>query len=147
MNWLCLNCGVEVRDLDGWLEPVRGWPAWATVAPYRYEAHPQAAELGGLESGANCQRYAYSVLALFGRHMPPHRSSELWEDTSLQHPARADVHDLDLVLFNDSDDARGAHVAIVMGDELLHLCAEEGRPAIWSWTDLLAGRATDTWSG
>ncbi|NNC12851.1 hydrolase [Planctomonas sp. JC2975] len=126
---------MEAQDLDRRLRPVGGWPAWATVAPYRYEAHPQASELGGLESGANCQRYAYAVLALFGLHVPPHRSSELWEDQSLEHPDRVDAEDLDLVLFNNSDAAWGAHVAIVMGDDLLHLCAEEGRPATWSWTD------------
>jgi hypothetical protein len=126
---------VDAQDLDEWLRPAGGWPAWVTVAPYRYEAHPQAPGLGGLVCGANCQRYAYAVLALFGLRVPPHRSSELWEDQSLEHPDRVNAEDLDLVLFNDSDDAWGAHVAIVMGDQLLHLCAEEGRPAIWSWTD------------
>jgi len=105
------------------------------VAPYRFEAHPQASDSIPLASGANCQRYAYAVLALFDRRVPPHRSSELWEDSTLKHPDRTDAHDLDLVLFNDSDNAWGAHVAIVVGDGLLHLCAEEGRPAIWSWAD------------
>ena len=135
VDYPCWNRRVDVHDLDGWLQPDGGWPTWVTVAPYSYEAHPQASELGGLESGANCQRYAYAVLALFDLRLPPHRTSELWEDQSLEHPDRADARDLDLVLFNHSDDPWGAHVAIVTGDMLLHLCAEEGRPAIWSWTD------------
>ncbi|WP_157071602.1 hydrolase [Curtobacterium ammoniigenes] len=75
------------------------------------------------------------MLALFGLRVPAHRSTELWEDQRLAHPDSVDARDLDLVLFNNSNEAWGAHVAVVMGDALLHLCAEEGRPAIWSWTD------------
>ncbi|GAB3615091.1 hydrolase [Humibacter ginsengisoli] len=126
---------MEARDLDQWLRPTGGWPSWATAAPYRYEAHPQASALAPIDAGANCQRYAYAVLELFDRRIPPHCSSQLWEDEILSHPERNDAQDLDLVLFNDSPSAWGAHVAIVAGDRLLHLCAEEGRPAFWFWND------------
>ncbi len=30
---------------------------------------------------------------------------------------------------------RGAHVAVLIGGQLLHLCAEVGHPAVWSWND------------
>jgi hypothetical protein len=133
--FLCLTLRVEEGDLAKWLSPIGGWPAWVTDAPYRYAAHPQASGSGPMEDGANCQRYAYAVLDLFDRRVLPHRSSELWEDESLAHPDRDDARDLDLVLFNDSGAAWGAHVAVVAGDQLLHLCAEEGRPALWAWGD------------
>ena len=122
-------------ELDHTLRPRGGWPAWATAAPYRLDSHPQASGLPSLDAGANCQRYAYAVLELFDSHVAPHRSSELWEDTSLTHRAGGEAQNLDLALFNASADAWGAHVAIVFGAGLLHLCAEEGIPAIWSWRD------------
>ena len=124
---------MERLDLDLRLRPPGGWPGWVSHTPYRSQAHPQAADLGPLESGANCQRYAYAVLALFDRFVPPHRSSELWEDPAFVHPEPTGAEDLDLVLFNDSEMAWGAHVAVVVGEVLLHLCAEERRPALWSW--------------
>jgi hypothetical protein len=134
-RWLRWHPGVVLteQDLGEVLRPSGGWPTWVTHAAYRSDAHPQAAALSALEFGANCQRYAYEFLALFDRRVPPHRSSELWGDANLTHCDRYEARDLDLALFNESNDAWGAHVAIVVGDRLLHLCAEEGRPAIWSW--------------
>jgi hypothetical protein len=70
--------------------------------------------------------------------VPPHRSSELWEDADFSHHDHDQAQDLDLALFNDSNTAWGAHVAVVVGDTLLHLCAEEGRPAFWSWDEFAA---------
>ena len=116
-----------------------GWPNWVTEAPYVASAHPQAADLPPICEGANCQRYAYGILSLFGLQVSPHRSSELWSDVSLEHMQVADAHDLDLVLFNETDHAWGAHVAVVLGSRLLHLCAEEGVPAAWTW-DAFASR-------
>jgi len=40
---------------------------------------------------------------------------------------------LDLVLFNDSSDAQGAHLGVWMSpDQILHLCPEVGVPAVWT---------------
>lgn len=36
---------------------------------------------------------------------------------------------------NRTGEAWGAHVAIVFGDFLLHLSAEVGWPALWSWEE------------
>ena len=60
---------------------------------------------GPIEAGANCQRYAYAVLGLFDRHVPGHRSSELWDDQAFIHPPINNLHDLDLVLFNANNSA------------------------------------------
>ena len=52
-----------------------------------------------LSAGANCQHYAYAVLAQFGLHLPPWRSSELWAD--MQATRRVtDFEPLDLLLFS-----------------------------------------------
>jgi len=125
----------RVISTAGWPQPARGWPAWVFTAPYVGVAHPQEPSLGPIESGANCQRYAYGVVSLFNRQVPDHRSSELWDDPSLAHPSLDHLQDLDLVLFNADDSAWGAHVAVLIGRQLLHLCAEVGHPAVWSWSD------------
>lgn len=51
--------------------------------PYDATRHPRAAPHRPLAEGANCQLYAYAFLTLFGRHVPAHRSSELWADPTL----------------------------------------------------------------
>lgn len=127
--------GLSVVELSRYPRPDAGWPDWVVTVRYEGAAHPQAASIGDIEHGANCQRYAYAVLGLFGRVIPPHRSSELWDDASFEHITQEDAQDLDLVLFNSTAESWGAHVAVVLGDRLLHLCAEENRPALWAWND------------
>lgn len=77
-----------------------------------------------LSSGANCQRFAYALLAFYGRKLPPFRSSELWEDNTFTFPP-THLEPLDLLLFNENPQAFGAHVAVYLG---------EG-DAIRSWVD------------
>lgn len=117
-------------------------PADFWTVPYAGARHPGAATVTaspGLAAGANCQLFAYAVLGHFGLAPPPLRSSELWDDTAST--VRAPVPEpLDLLLFNGSHDAYGAHVGVWAGDDaVLHLCAEVGRPAVWSLADF-AGR-------
>lgn len=115
--------------------PEDGWPDWVFTAPYDGSAHPQAMSLKSPSEGANCQLFAYATIRLFGLTLPPHRSSDLWEDGRFAHIDADDVHRLDLVLFNKSLDAWGAHVAVVVAGGFLHLCAEVGHPAVWQWSD------------
>jgi hypothetical protein len=115
--------------------PVGGWPDWVFSAPYLGAAQPKAVEAGPVARGANCQRYAYAVLELFGRMVPPHRSSDLWADADFRHVSAGDATDLDLVLFNATAEPWGAHVAVAINGRLLHLCREIGRPALWGWAD------------
>lgn len=85
-----------------------------------------------LSGGANCQRYAYAVLAHFGRSLPPFRSSELWADKDHTDLA-SDFEPLDLLLFAEHPEPFGAHVAVYAGDGMaLHLCRAVGVPAVWS---------------
>ena len=124
-----------VPETEFGCRPLGGWPAWVGSAPYAGAAHPQSEGAPPLARGANCQRYAYAVLSLFDRTLPPHRSSELWSDEKLRHVERHEAMTLDLVLFNRTDVAWGSHVAVIFGSRLLHLCSEVGTPAIWSWAD------------
>ncbi|GAB3800900.1 hypothetical protein GCM10028798_16080 [Humibacter antri] len=126
---------ITAKELSRTAAPSSGWPSWATSAPYVAAAFPGADCSARLEDGASCQLYAYAVLALFGRPVPSHRSSELWDDPSFAHVDQAESRDFDLVLFSADGAAWGAHVAVVFGGALLHLCAEEGRPALWTWED------------
>ncbi|WIB65748.1 hydrolase [Curtobacterium sp. MCBD17_040] len=119
----------------GELVPAGGWPDWVFACRWLASAHPQATRFPPLTVGANCQRFAYAVLGLFNLTVPAHRSDELWNDLMLEHPPIAAVEPLDLVLFNGTSDARGAHVAVAMPTGLLHLSAEVGRPTLWQWSD------------
>jgi hypothetical protein len=98
--------------------------------PYAGERAPGRAPRGDLTRGANCQLWAYDVLAHFGLVVPDLRSDELWHDTSATR--RVDVPEpLDLVLYNARDDPYGAHVGLWAGEGVAHLCKEVGRPAVW----------------
>lgn len=98
----------------------------------RYPGSPGVRARPGLDEGANCQLFAYEVLRHFGLAPPELRSSELWSDTLTTQ--RVSVpRPLDLVLVNTTPDPWGAHVGVWAGDDqVLHLCAEVGRPALWS---------------
>jgi hypothetical protein len=116
-------------------------PSGFRSVPYVGSRFPGAAAVAdrpGLARGANCQVFAYEVLGRFGLIAPALRSRELWDDT------RATVRvavprALDLLVFNATDDAYGAHVGVWAGDDaVLHLCAEVGYPAVWRPDDFAA---------
>ncbi|WP_406061063.1 hydrolase [Streptomyces sp. NBC_01077] len=124
------------------MEPlITSLPAEFWTVPYDGSRFPGAAAVtaqSGLAAGANCQLFAYEVLRHFGLTPPELRSSELWSDTE------ATVHvpvpqPLDLVLFNSTARAYGAHVGVHVGDDaILHLCAEVGHPTVWAGADFAA---------
>ncbi|MET8246611.1 hydrolase [Streptomyces sp. NPDC005202] len=116
-------------------------PAAFWTVPYagsRFPGAPAVAARPGLAAGANCQLFAHEVLRHFGLAPPPLRSSELWTDT--QATVRVPrPRPLDLLLFNATDDAYGAHVGVWTGeDEVLHLCAQVGRPVVWTMAEFAA---------
>jgi len=116
--------------------PAGGWPAWVADVPYDGDLPPQAA--APIERGATCHRYAYAVLGLLDRPVPPLWSDELWAH-DFAHVGLDDVEPADLVLFSADGGAFGAHVALAAGGgRLLHLCAEVGRPTLWTWADFAA---------
>lgn len=110
-------------------------PQWYWEVPYVYERGPDAADL---RDGANCQLFAYSVLAHFGLRVPPLRSSDLWEDTTATKVV-TDLEPLDLLFYNHIDDPYGAHLAVYLAPgEILHLCKEIGLPTVWNEADFAA---------
>lgn len=85
-----------------------------------------------LAAGANCQRYAYAVLAHFGIQMRPWYSSDLWADAELTRRV-TDFEPLDLLLFSRDNEPFGAHVGVYAGEgRALHLCKSLGHPVVWT---------------
>ncbi|MDQ0604870.1 cell wall-associated NlpC family hydrolase [Streptomyces canus] len=115
-------------------------PAVYWTVPYvssRFPGSSEVADLPRLEEGANCQLFAYAVLRHFGLAPPDLRSSELWADTQATVRVSA-AQPLDLVLFNATDDAYGAHVGVWVNEgHVLHLCAEIGRPVVWEMAEFV----------
>ncbi len=118
------------------MPPSCGWPPGFWQIPYVPTAIPGAAvQPSSWLRGSNCQRFAYGVLSLFNRQVPPLRSSELWDDTiacsTVDRP-----QSLDLVFYGPTANAFGAHVGVWFDhDSILHLCAEVGIPAVWDNED------------
>lgn len=118
-----------------WPAPSDGWPDTIAAVPYDYSAGPSASSPASWLDGANCQRFAYGVLSLFGIVCPALPSSDLWEESAATRETLA-PEALDLILLNGTDDPYGAHVGVWMSDtEIFHLCREVGRPATWSLED------------
>lgn len=112
---------------------LRDLPSWFWDVPYDSERVPGVASHDQLALGANCQVFAYAVLATFGIEIPPLRSDELWRDTSATVVA-LEPRPLDLALFHDREQAWGAHVGVVCSEtEVLHLSKGVGRPAVWTF--------------
>jgi lipoprotein Spr len=99
--------------------------------PYDVAHDRDSPTLMGIETGANCQNFAYELLRYFGRPVPFLRSSNLWDDT--EHTIVVDTYQpLDLLLFNRTHDAWGAHVAVYVGnDRAIHLGRRIGLAAVW----------------
>ena len=112
----------------GWPAPSGGWPTWTWTVPYRGECHPGARGSLSVARGANCQRFVYAVLGLFGRSVPSLRSSDLWEDETATRQVGGDdpLEPLDLVLFNATRTAWGAHIAVFMSSDQLQPRAGAG---------------------
>ncbi len=105
---------------------------------YDATRYPGAVAPGDLSRGASCHLFAYAVLAHHGIAMPELRSAELWRDTDATVVVLT-PQPLDLVLFHDRQQAFGAHVGVVCGDdEVVHLSKEVGRPAVWTFAQFAA---------
>jgi hypothetical protein len=89
----------------------------------------------GLRAGANCQHFAYELLRHFGLILPDFRSSELWGDTT--HTEKVlEFKPLDLLLWNKTQEAQGAHVGVYLGsNQVIHLSKTVGTTSIWTFED------------
>jgi len=86
--------------------------------------------LSMFEHGANCQLFAYSLLAHFGVSIPSFRSSNLWEDETFTEKVD-DPQAFDIMLFHKTPESWGAHVGLCIGEQkIIHLSKEVGVPEI-----------------
>jgi cell wall-associated NlpC family hydrolase len=125
----------EPENLDFSLSPL---PIPARFRHVRYNGarHPGAEGVVGLDGGANCQQFAYELIRHFGFAPPDYRSSELWEDETHTRAVVGELAPCDLLLFNRTSAAWGAHVAVFLGNKLaIHLSQRAGVPVIWKVED------------
>ena len=103
---------------------------------YNSDHFPGAPNVRGVDGGANCQQYAYTVLRHFGFVVPDFRSSDLWED--LLHTRTApNPTPFDLVLVHNRPESYGAHVGVYVGHDLvLHLSRQIDAPAIETLSEI-----------
>lgn len=112
---------------------LKGVPAAFWDVRWDSTRFPGAVPRGQLALGADDNLFAYELLAVFGKRIPDLRSEELWRDTSSTRVVLT-PQPLDLVLFHDRQQAFGAHCGVVCSiTEVVHLCKEEGRPAVWTF--------------
>jgi len=104
---------------------------WACT--YNGKHHPQAVGVQGLKGGANCQQFANEVLRFYGLRPLDLRSSELWEDNQ-HYTTIMDINalqPLDVLLWNDTAQAYGAHVGLYVGaGQALHLSKANNTPKL-----------------
>ncbi len=90
-----------------------------------------------LSLGANCQVFAYELLAYFNIYPPQFRSSELWNDKTYTKLVN-NMKKLDILLYNKTLDSYGAHVGVYIGNEkVIHLSQSIGKPEIIDHKELL----------
>ncbi len=100
--------------------------------PYNSTQYPGNPSLKELSAGANCQQFAYELVRYHGKEIPDFRSSDLWEDYN--YTIRVDkLQPLDILLWNHTQQAWGAHVGVYLGDnQAIHLSKQVGKPVIWT---------------
>ena len=97
---------------------------------YNGDHFPGAPGVTGVEGGANCQQFAYTLLRHHGFDLPDLRSDQLWLD-ALHTVAVTEVAPFDLVLLNSRTESFGAHVGLCVGNDLfIHLSRRIGMPAM-----------------
>lgn len=107
-------------------------PPALMTARYNGANYPGAPDVRGIEGGANCQQFAYTLLRLNGYVVPDLRSSELWADELHSQRVIGALQPADLMLWHDRPDPWGAHVGVFIGDgRAVHLAKALRTPVIW----------------
>ena len=114
---------------------------------YESSRIPGVENQADLTLGANCQVYIYALLNHFGKNIPNFRSSELWDDIVFTKKV-SDFHALDIMMYNDSVNAYGAHVGLYLGDQrVVHLSKDNGIPKVELHDELIKQRKYSVFIG
>lgn len=106
-------------------------PTSFLTVKYNGEAYPGSKVVIGFKNGANCQHFIYEIYRFNGLEIPEFRSSEMWEDTEYTVKVTK-LQPLDILLFNPTENAWGAHFGMYLGNEkVIHLSKAIGYPVIW----------------
>lgn len=106
-------------------------PQWFMQIRYNPRVIPDGSSHQLLETGANCQVFAYTLLRHNGKQVPDLRSMELWEDEEFSTVAE-NFEPLDILFFKKDKQPWGAHLGVYLGNEqVLHLSRKVGKPIIW----------------
>ncbi len=98
---------------------------------YNLLAYPRS-KLKISRKKANCQLFIYNLLDHFGYKIPMFRSSEIWKDKKYTIKV-GEPRPLDILLFNKTRNAYGAHLALYLGnDRIIHLSKKVGYPTVWN---------------
>ncbi len=107
-------------------------PSWFLNITYNPRIIPSERTRDLLQTGANCQVFAYELLRYNGLYVPNFRSSELWDDTVYSKQIHTDFQPLDILFFNKTADPFGAHLGVyVANDKILHNTQKAGKPVVW----------------
>lgn len=117
-------------------EPAGGWPMWVWHSSRQDTPHPP--EVGHqLPQEAKDLSYVRAVLALRGRQLPQLSEDEERSSSTAVYKTWEERQDLDVILVNMAPEVTGAHVGIVVGDQVLHRCPEAEQPVIDKYDDLV----------
>lgn len=109
------------------------FPKELMIVQYNGKIIPNGKTHNLLETGANCQVFAYHILRLNGYKVPDFRSSELWSDMEYSMVVHDNFQPLDILFFHKTKNPFGAHLAIYLGnDKVIHLSKSIRKPVIWT---------------
>lgn len=106
-------------------------PIYFFHTKYNGLRYPGNIKIQGLKQGANCQYFACQFLQYFGLELKDFRSDELWEERIFTKRVTK-LNPLDLVFFNKTLSAYGAHIGVSIGQgKVIHLSKKIGYPTVW----------------
>ncbi|MGB1242826.1 MAG: NlpC/P60 family protein [Chitinophagales bacterium] len=107
-------------------------PKWLMNIQYNGCIIPNGETHDIVNTGANCQVFAYQLLRFNDLVVPDFRSSELWEDVEFSDLVTEDFRPLDLLFFHRKEEAYGAHIAVYLGENrAIHLSRKNEIPVVW----------------
>ncbi len=113
-------------------------PLWFFDIKYNNKITPDEKKYNLIETGSNCQVFAYELLRYNKLFVPNYRSSELWSDIEYSRIIFTNFKPLDILFFNKTDKPFGAHLGVYIGnDNIVHNSKKIGKPIVWKIGEFL----------